>query len=272
MLSPLLFAALVVSAPPPPAQRPASVPETVDGYSMDVLVGRWSYYVASRKGPVTRKALQAPPSIPGFRAAGRLLEMEGLDSDYGAVSASDVTRLCPLEGRQGDPNQCITVLRWAAVPDETYTDSALGKWTTSAFRSKPLVDVLKSRGVKPTADLWSQDLASAFAQIADTDAKLTQLLEIRQVDSRSCTQLATAIADLEGSTLSLTFDLPDVGTDASIEPPRPHAFRWNYRWLLRSEGGTRIEGSANSLAERLAKPLLEAAHDCGIDRKPSPAG
>jgi hypothetical protein len=102
--------------------------------------------------------------------------------------------------------------------------------------------------------------------MADPTPELKRLLEVRQIDSRSCPALAQATEQLEGRKIEMTVDLPATGaSDSYPAPVNPHAYTWTYRLFLINDGGTELGGQGGtSLSAQLAQPFRDAAVVCGI--------
>lgn len=265
-LASLLF---VLAAPPPPPVLPDRFPDKLDGYDIASLYGAWSYSVPRAKGDLTRAALDKAPALEGYQAQGRLLEMQGIDYDLGPDTYSDVYRLCPQDVAK-DRTECITVLRYAVIPPTAWGDGPLRQWMERNFDPIKLVRQLKAFKISPTA-LYDPTARAVLAIFADPRPELKRLLEVRQVDSRTCPLLANATEKLEGRTVALTLDLRGTGASDAYPPPvNPHAYSWSYKWSFTNDGFAGLSGEGRgSLAGQLAEPLREAATACGIDRPES---
>jgi hypothetical protein len=244
---------------------PEQFPTTLEGYNMQALYGEWSYAVPRAKGDITSKALAQPPTLIGFQPRGRLLEMVGIDYDLGPDAASDIYRMCSAD-TPGKRSNCITVLRFAAIPQTTWGGGPLTQWLERNFNPVKLVSILKARGIPPQADSYQPQTQLALLAMADPTPELKRLLEVRQIDSRSCPALAQATEQLEGRKIEMTVDLPATGaSDSYPAPVNPHAYTWTYRLFLINDGGTELGGQGGtSLSAQLAQPFRDAAVVCGI--------
>lgn len=265
MILPHLLLAAALAAPPPPPVLPKRFPATLQGYDVASLYGAWSYAVPRAKGEITREALAEPPKVAGYQPRGRLLQMEGVDYDLGPDAASDIHRLCPAD-KPEERSGCITVLRWAVIPHTAWGDGPLNQWLQRNFDPAKLVRLLKARGIAPS-DVYGLQARLAFQAMADPRPELKRLLEVRQIDSRTCSALAQATEQLEGRKVELSLDLQATGTtDTYPAPINPHAYRWEYRWSFVNDGWAGLSGTgATSLAGQLAQPFTAAAEACGIN-------
>jgi hypothetical protein len=192
--------------------------------------------------------------------------MQGIDYDLGPDAASDIHRLCPADAQQ-EISGCITVLRWAVIPHTAYGDGPLAQWMARVFDPAKAVRLLRARGIRPGSDSYLPEARDALMAVADPTPELKRLLEVRQVDSRTCPALALATEKLEGRKLAITLDLAATGaSDTWPNPINPHAYSWTYRWSFVNDGRAGLSGEGkSSLAGQLAQPFKEAAEGCGIN-------
>lgn len=267
----LSVAAAGAAVPPPPALSPAILDQPVDGYDMRGPYQVWRWWVEQQKGPVTESLLAQPDSIEGLKPFGLLLKFTK-HNDFGHFLTGEVRGYCrPALPNQftAIPGSCRYLLRWAYVPLDaaSYSEpNRLSQWTIENFDAAALARHYRKIGLAPDTDWWQADRDLMFAAAPSPQAVLRESAVVERLDSVECPQMGLAIEALEGQPIDQRIDLPAVGKDGKLLPPRPHSVRSNFRIYLRADGSAfSMEGSGGPIA-KMANPILAAAEECAEAR------
>jgi hypothetical protein len=240
--------------PPPPGFR-----ITHDGQDLTVAYQRWGMWIESQKGAVAEQALARPELIEAGWYAHPIMTA-AFHNDFGRFASAEVRSNCrsPASG-------CGFLYRRADVPlSQSYgvSPNALDVWLRENFDPALVLHNLRdTAGGISGANLWRVRADVMFAGAASPQALLNENVRVLQIRSRDCPAFLTALQAIEGQRVEGPLDVPGIGEDRPIPPPRPHATRVFYT-LSASVDGEQLDLSGGRALATLLQPVLDAVHEC----------
>ncbi len=251
------------AAPPPPPVYPDDLPQTLDGYPLGVLYSRYSFWIEGYKGAVIDTIMVEPADVAGYRPQFVAPFSFTTYSDYGHFQSGDIRSYCRTAGEtQVDRSDCQFVYRTVTIPAAAIDRAGpVGLFMRKSFDPPAVVAILKANGIAPDADFWRVDGHQIFGALASPAALLRDNAKVETIGSRQCPAMQRALEAIEGQTLPPRIDIPLIGEDGPVPPPRPHAARRENKLTFFADGGSMTVTSWRVL-EPLLGPVYAAADAC----------
>ena len=252
-----------IAAPPPPPVYPDDLPRTLDGYALDVLYSRYSFWIEGQKGAVIDAIMTEPAEVAGYRPQFVAPVSFNIHSDYGHVQSGDIRSYCRVVSETAvDRADCRFVFRSVTIPAAAIDQSGpVGRFMRDSFDPAAVVASLKANGIAADADMWRADGHHIFDTLPSPARLLRDHAKTETIDSRECPAMGQALEAIEGQALPPRIDIPLIGDDGPVPPPRPHAARREDRLTFVADGGSMTVTSWRTL-EPLLGPVYAAVHAC----------
>ncbi len=252
-----------VAAPPPPPVYPDDLPQTLEGYPLGVLYSRYSFWIEGQKGAVIDAIMAEPADVAGYRPQFVAPVSFTAYSDYGHFQSGDIRSYCRAAGEtQVDRGDCQFVYRTVRIPAAAINNaSPVGIFLRKSFDPVAVVASLKANGIAPDADFWRVDGHQLFGALPSPAALLRDNAKVETIDSRQCPAMQRALEAIEGQTLPQRIDIPLIGEDGPVPPPRPHAAQRENKLTFVADGGSMTVTSWRVL-DPLLGPVYAAADAC----------
>lgn len=255
------------AAPPPPPVYPNDLPQTLDGYPLGVVYSRYSFWIEGQKGAVIDAMMAEPADVAGYRPQFAAPISFTIHSDYGHARSGDIRSYCRVaDETRVDRSDCQFVFRTVAIPAAAIDRTGpVGRFMRETFNPAVVVATMKENAIAPDADLWRADGHKIFGTLPSPAALLRANAKVETIVSRQCPAMQRALEAIEGQTLPQRIDIPLIGEDGPVPPPRPHAARREDRLTFVADGGSMTVTSWRVL-EPLLGPVYAAADACLRDR------
>jgi hypothetical protein len=274
----MMIALALAAAPPPPASLPEVLSQPIDGYDLRIPYQLWRGWIEAQKSQAIATVLAEPESLDGEEAFDEPIIQFDRYNDFGHFLTGEIRAYCrPSRTIYYRPEGCRYRLRIVYVDHDagSYTapDNPVARWMRESFDARTMVSHLRNLGVEPDTDWWRLDRARLFSALPSPVPMLVQHATVLRVDSRECTRMRQAIAQIEGRPLSWRVDLAAVGRDGRRRLIAPHADWTVYtvRTVVRDgERTVSVQGDSEAL-EDLLEPVINAGWRCLRDRSDSAA-
>ncbi|WP_447757287.1 hypothetical protein [Sphingopyxis fribergensis] len=260
------------AAPPPPPVYPDDLPRTLEGYDLGVVYSRYSFWIEGQKGAVIDAIIAEPANVAGYRPQFVAPVSFTTHADYGHVQSGDIRSYCRVaDATQVDRSDCRFVFRTVTIPAAAIDRTGpLGLFMRESFDPAVVVASMKASGIAPDADLWRADGHQIFGALASPAKLLRDNARVETVDSRQCPAMQRALEAIEGQALPQRIDIPLIGEDGPVPPPRPHAAQRDDKLTFVADGGSMTVTSWRAL-EPLLGPVYAAADVC-LRERPATGG
>lgn len=248
---------------PPPPVYPDDLPRTLDRYALPVLYSRYNSWIERQKGAAIDAVMAEPADVAGYRRQFAAPISFKLHSDYGHVQSGSISGHCRIVSETAvDRGDCLFLFRSVSVPAAAIAqNNPVGRFLRATFDPAAVVASLKANGIAPDADMWRVDGRLMFGALPSPARLLRDNAKTETVDSRECPAMLRALEAIEGQTLPQRIDIPLIGEDGEVPPPRPHAAMREDRLTFVADGGTMTVTGWRTL-EPLLGPLYAAVQTC----------
>ena len=251
------------AAPPPPPVYPDDLPRILGGYDLSVVYSRYSFWIEGQKGTVIDAIMAEPTNVAGYRPQFAAPISFRTFSDYGHVQSGDIRSYCrTVSATQVDRSDCRFVFRSVTIPAAAINRTGpVGSFMRETFDPAAVVANMKANGVAPDADMWQVEGHRIFATLPSPAKLLRDNAKVDTIDSHQCPAMRRALGAIEGQALPQRIDIPLIGEDGWVPPPRPHAAQREDKLNFVADGGA-MTVTGWRLLQPLLGPVYAAADAC----------